>query len=562
MKYQGLIFLLLFTRLKTIESAEPVINNAINEIKVSYCSTQEYKLDANAYSDAEDGNLVGGKLTLKLLDASAATFVPNDEKPVQLVGTSLFIVPVSTTQSELNLILRVMDTSGSFKDDRFKVTFNNKISVREISFHFTLSKVTTGDVQIQDLFNFYQALKELTTWKTRNFGLSEITNVADKKKEVAVFDCGMTQSTCPLQTILNLINDVKDQNPGPTYTLNFDSKMAAIDLQASGFRWEKFDRCIGVSGVPDRDINLEFWSFAGIQAIDRTQVIQVEIPDGGFTYESIKQSTMTLEIQSGRNDPTIAFDNFWIGAELEGSKWIIYAVRTDRFYEYISLTGNFFEHKGILYAQVFVSASVLLPISVERNDYYMSVENTTKPMNNYIVEFSVGITGIAKHIYPKQINIFLSKLFVTFGTSYKELIYVNDYVIESFDGRNGDGVIRWSLMMDKCEFDRIEFIRSKMFESGSQEEINNDFKLRMKREYDLRSIKETLSGDCNLSKPKQSSPIGPYQISYCGINSFKLADDTFIDEEDGNLAKLTAKMTTEQNKPIGSDDIIQFDDSN
>ena len=542
----------------------PTINTPIGEIKAEYCSTVEYKIDANAYTDAEDGNVGKGNLELELLDASSRRISPtNEQVPVQLINSTIYIVPVSSVAStQLNLILRVKDTEQYFVDDRFVITFNGKVTQYQMMFKFIYSKLETGqELNILDHFNFLRQLNTLDTWRNKKMSIIKIRSVQSSSKEVSLIDCSMTTSVCPVTEILEMVNHIKDQNPGPYFALGFEIALTSVGLKPSQFSWDKFSQCKqSITGVPSRNGDITFWTLAGIGTLQQTKVVQIEIPDNAFTYESVKQSAMTIHFNPSQSEIALNFTNFWIGVELEGTTWVIYAITTERLYKYIENQMNYFNYQGDLFAMAFIQATIPISAGEESNDYYLRIQNTTKPINNYIVHFDVNILGIARQVYPKQISMLLSKLYQSFGNEYMDLIYVNDYVIHSIDGRNGIATVTWSLLVKKCDFNQINFLRSKMFQNADADsKISSNMKLYMKNEFELNAIRETLRGDCSLTRPKQRKPVGPFQVSYCGINTFLIPDDAFTDDEDGNLQRMKVTLLTSQKTELTETNIVQFD---
>ena len=531
----------------------------------------EYKIDPNAYSDAEDGNVGKGNLELELLDASSRRLSStNEQVPVQLINSTIYIVPVSSLAStQLTLILRVKDTEQYFADDRFVITFIGKVTQYQMMFKFIYSKLTTGqELTVLDHFNFIRQLNTLDTWKNKKLSVIEIQSVQNSFKEVSLIDCSMTTSVCPVTEILEMVNHIKDQNPGPSFTLVFEIALTNVGLKPSQFSWDKFNQCKqSITGVPSRNGDIAFWTLAGIGTLQQTRVVQIEIPDNAFTYESVKQSAMTINFNPSQSEIALNFTNFWIGVELEGTTWVIYAITTDRLYKYIKNQMNYFNYQGDLFAMAFIRATIPISAGEESNDYYLRIKNTTKPSNNYIVHFDVKVLGISRQVYPKQISMFLSKLYQSFGNDYMDLIYINDYVMHSIDGRNGIVTVTWSLLVPKCDFNQINFLRSKMFMNADVDshKINNNMRLYMKNEFELTAIRETLKGDCSLTRPKQTRPVGPFQVSYRGINTFSIPDDAFTDDEDGNLRRMkvtlleTRPCLTSQKMKVTKTNIVQFD---
>ena len=75
----------------------------------------------------------------------------------------------------------------------------------------------------------------------------------------------------------------------------------------------------------------------------------------------------------------------------------------------------------------------------------------TVPRSYYTVEFSFSVIGIAQQIYTLQIRTFLKLLHQSFGIDYKYLIYMRFYYLIKVNGDDGNGMLRWSLIMDDCD---------------------------------------------------------------------------------------------------------------
>ncbi|XP_065654318.1 uncharacterized protein LOC105844463 isoform X3 [Hydra vulgaris] len=555
-------------RINIVLSSPPLINNKIGDVFINFCQIGEVQLYLDQYSDGITTN--GRDYTLTLLDNQYLPVKPNS-KYVQYNSSlrKLFFVPQSflpnSTKQDVFYTMRIKNSNGDINNDSFKVSMSG--IVPEQRYIVTAKvRISNPDLYTTDVEKLYRLLTKIHSYFTNQFYVSKSLYLVDYSivgdvMIVSLQDCLFNQG----QQNCNRKNkyDLKSQFCTRGYKINdvcvprqilyqqLSPEFQLLDITLSSYNNNK--------GTCNRITQPKTLSKLGGELVEY-EVIGIP---GLFIFTF----PIPFYEKSETTSPDDVFDLFVLSLNKSTeiyefvplTYWAYVYNQKDVHQLYITLTDEAWNFKDVA---VFVFDYELL--SLEAYSVYLP-PMSNRPLHYYYVEFSFSSFNTQNiNIWSYHMQYFLNSLIDVLGRStYGSKIYLRWFYLNGGEfatqKKDTSGYLAWGIdFREQCDFALIRTIQKTMFSNSSLLIINPKFLQNMSNVLTLISIKETYNGICKFNAPVLKNVIPTIQFSFCGINTFQIPQNAFMDVEDGDTRNLKLTLLNENNQQLSSDSWIQF----
>ena len=183
----------------------------------------------------------------------------------------------------------------------------------------------------------------------------------------------------------------------------------------------------------------------------------------------------------------------------------------------------------------------------------LSIEPIGVISNYYNVTFYMDVYDITRFSYSEQLVHILPTVEKLLGIKYRNQICVRKYKVLSQSGYSIKAKLIWTpcqMSHGVCNFEIINELR-KLFYKNDQKRLNSNIARRL-RYIQITGILDDGYSKCGFTPPKVTKPIPPLSISFCGLFSYNIPENTFFDNEEGNTRNLKINLRRVNNLPLES----------
>ena len=521
----------------------PRVNVTIPILYVPRYDTLSYVVPEHAF--------IGGRghLQLKMLESAGNKLATDswiwfDNKTLMMAG---FPTSISTPKT-FHYLLRAIDTTGAFADQNITVKLNWTPPAYNLAYQISFSYDGSILPKAKVIATFLYRLKSYFNQSlVQNIIAFNIAFLANNKAILRFQNTTISTDSCDIKGHSDILAELK-LSP----TLSTPNAAFVLAMQP-GLVISKVEEFVeGSCGVLNR--KPPYFNFfdgdavnfaATIKTIPYCTVEHYLVPATLFIDEE-DGSTRNLRLNlTADNKQALSLSN-WVN--LNTTSQTIIGVATDGALP--SLSGPFIQYR--LYA--FDSDG--------KYDYAPLKFNVSGPAPTGPYNVTMRLK-VLKELMNQPYALHLANLYVPMSNVFDNdmKIHTRSYKLEEKSGEMIANFI-WSpcsFSEFSCNLSTIAFIRSKIFQSGTNE-INAQLKTYFEGTFfSILSASESLGDKCREEPPTVRLKLPVLDIRFCGLLAYKIPENTFYDKQDGGTSKLKLKLLQTNEQAIPSGYWLQFD---
>lgn len=533
-------------QLQACNDTRPTIGTVIGQLKTSICNHLTYKIPDSAFLDAEQGST--SNLHLQFRNLNEFDWIQFNETMQILKARPTLQTIIDQPSNGYGLILVAIDVAGNTVSQN--ITLLVKGDLRAYNFFM---QVTLKPLNYKPINNFIlhgkldEKLKSITD--NEHITIANLTYVVDSIY-VDVYDCNLKEEFCQVKQNEDLLG----------FLLSNTSviKTAAMNNFLPEFQLLKVE-ALNMNKCKNISSEIPFITDAIPELhMDFCQQLNYNLPDGLFMDSRDGELTGTSIEFCYQNGTVVGKTS--LSQYDQGSRII---------------SGYLTQNDLIKYGLASKITFILKATDSDNNsiDTFVYVTLPQRIINNYII--SLKATTYLGHTLSDLdiIANFRSRMYRYFKDSTRNTISIIRFSRNGFLPQNVD--LQWTnctVTGDNCDEKKIDYIYNKIYvlpdvynpyyvdALGRFEAIQGSEKKPGFTSSETGIAKDNICLDPNNTKPVSTRNI-TINITQCCAFNYVLANDTFLDIEDGGINKMEIKLKFTTGENIPSQYWIQYNDT-